>query len=69
MLSASRVRPNYATVTATLALFTALSGGAYAALQLPAGSVRCAATQEGRRRDGEAAKRCRDRAEGPRQTR
>jgi hypothetical protein len=34
-----RLRPKYASVTATLALFVALSGGAYAAGVLPANSV------------------------------
>jgi hypothetical protein len=34
-----RIRPSYANVTATLALFVALSGGAYAAATLPANSV------------------------------
>lgn len=35
-----RVRLSYANVTATLAVFIALGGGAYAALTLPAGSVK-----------------------------
>jgi len=39
MLSSSRFRPTYASVTATLALFIALGGGAYAAVTLPANSV------------------------------
>jgi hypothetical protein len=34
-----RLRPTYANVTATLALFVALGGGAYAATALPANSV------------------------------
>ena len=34
-----RIRPSYANVTATLALFVGLSGGAYAAASLPANSV------------------------------
>jgi hypothetical protein len=34
-----RIRPTYANVTATLALFVSLSGGAYAAATLPANSV------------------------------
>jgi hypothetical protein len=34
-----RPRPTYANVTATLALFVALGGGAYAATALPSGSV------------------------------
>jgi hypothetical protein len=34
-----RIRSRYANVTATLALFVALSGGAYAAATLPANSV------------------------------
>ena len=36
---ASRLRVTYANVTATLALFVALGGGAYAATALPANSV------------------------------
>src|SRR3954447_5889634 len=39
MLSAVRTRLTYASVTATLALFIALGGGAYAATALPARSV------------------------------
>jgi hypothetical protein len=35
----TRFRPRYANVTSTLALFVALSGGAYAAASLPARSV------------------------------
>jgi len=35
----TRFRPTYSSVTATLALFVALSGGAYAATALPANSV------------------------------
>jgi hypothetical protein len=35
----NRLRPTYASVTATLALFIALGGGAYAASTLPANSV------------------------------
>ena len=34
-----RLRPSYSSVTSTLALFVALSGGAYAAAKLPANSV------------------------------
>src|SRR6266566_5608160 len=34
-----RVRPRYASVVATVALFVALGGGAYAATALPANSV------------------------------
>src|SRR3954451_18690791 len=34
-----RIRPTYAGVTSTLALFLALGGGAYAAASLPAHSV------------------------------
>src|SRR5215210_2067205 len=39
MFSRIRLRPTYANVTSTLALFVALSGGAYAATALPANSV------------------------------
>src|SRR5262249_27364680 len=39
MVRRTRPRPTYAGVTATLALFVALSGGAYAAATLPANSV------------------------------
>jgi hypothetical protein len=39
MVSGARLRANYANVTATLALFVALGGGAYAATALPARSV------------------------------
>jgi hypothetical protein len=39
MLTAGRFKPRYANVTSTLALFVALSGGAYAATALPARSV------------------------------
>ena len=39
MVHRSRLRPTYASVTATLALFIALGGGAYAATALPANSV------------------------------
>ena len=39
MLHRNRFRPTYASVTATLALFIALGGGAYAATALPANSV------------------------------
>jgi hypothetical protein len=39
MLRRIRLRPRYASVTATLALFVALSGGAYAAGALPVNSV------------------------------
>jgi hypothetical protein len=39
MLRRVRLRPKYASVTATLALFVALSGGAYAAGALPVNSV------------------------------
>jgi hypothetical protein len=39
MLHRGRIRPTYSSVTATLALFIALGGGAYAATSLPARSV------------------------------
>jgi hypothetical protein len=39
MMRRIRLRPTYAGVTATLALFIALGGGAYAAATLPANSV------------------------------
>ncbi len=39
MVHRNRLRPTYASVTATLALFIALGGGAYAATALPANSV------------------------------
>jgi hypothetical protein len=39
MVRRIRLRPTYASVTATLALFLALGGGAYAAATLPANSV------------------------------
>ncbi len=39
MVHGKRLRPTYASVTATLALFVALGGGAYAATALPANSV------------------------------
>src|SRR5262245_60429377 len=42
-----RVRPTYANVTATLALFVALGGTSYAALKLPANSVTSAQVKNG----------------------
>jgi hypothetical protein len=39
MVPRIRLRPTYSSVTSTLALFVALSGGAYAAARLPANSV------------------------------
>ena len=39
MVHRTRFRPTYSSVTATLALFVALSGGAYAAGAFPANSV------------------------------
>ncbi len=39
MVRRIRLRPTYASATATVALFIALGGGAYAAATLPANSV------------------------------
>lgn len=47
MLSRMRTRLTYANVTATLALFLALGGGAYAAVKLPKNSVGAAQIKKG----------------------
>ena len=66
MLSSLVFRLSYANVIATLALFVALGGSSYAALNLPKGSVGSQATREEQREltQGEAGVASREQLQG-----